>query len=375
MDKMNVKNRIVIIVALGVILVCFPVFLALIIYSGNIGSYNIYAKTYNAEIEVESVNNTQLTNDNLIKIGDKLYFNYKKPNLLTYGTYEISSNGAKRISWGIGPVIRDTDDMLEPITVYNGLLVSDRISYDCEKVYIKGFNGFFHNFSNQQAIDSDGAQCDYIRLECVENKNYFITSTNVYEESDGKLSELIDVYDKSDEKVFDYKILNIQDDSVYYAKGRDNNCIISSCNINTNLKKELCSLSVECQRVEKVFSYDNKLVVEVGYGYEDLSPNSYLRIYLIDILNNKASEVIYENNGSEYFGDSFVYDGVLYYADSEDNGGIYAFDLHNESKGKLYDGHVESIHILDSKWIYFTDDKAVLYRITHDGKTLENVFG
>lgn len=40
----------------------------------------------------------------------------------------------------------------------------------------------------------------------------------------------------------------------------------------------------------------------------------------------------------------------------------------------LYEGKVNSVHIFDSKWVYFTEEE-VLYRMTHDSKTVEKVFG
>lgn len=372
------RTKKTIIVILSIILsLCLILLIGLVVYSGNALFFNIYASTYNAQIGAESVNDTQLTDNKLVKIGDRLYYNYCTPNVLSYGTYEISSNGTNRISWGIGPVIRDTDQTLEPIAVYGGALVSDSTSYDFDSVYLRGFNETLHSFSNEIKIDTSGTQCNGERFECIDGKNYFITSTHVYEESGGKLKDIVNIYDKTDNEILDYKILNIHNGVAYYAKEDGSGCIIGSYSIDSGKKEQLCTLPVECERITNIFSDGKRLITEVGYGYENVtSPDSYLRLYFTDTEKDNTPRVLYENNGHEAYGRCLLYDGILYYNITEVDGGIYALDLNDVSHTeKIYDGCVGSIHILDSKWIYFTDDKEALYRITHDGKTLEKVFG
>lgn len=372
------RTKKTIIVILSIILsLCLILLIGLVVYSGNALFFNIYASTYNAQIGAESVNDTQLTDNKLVKIGDRLYYNYCTPNVLSYGTYEISSNGTRRISWGIGPVIRDTDQTLEPIAVYGGALVSDRTSYDFDSVYLRGFNETLHSFSNEIKIDTSGTQCNGERFECIDGKNYFITSTHVYEESGGKLKDIVNIYDKSDNEILDYKILNIHNGVAYYAKEDGSGCIIGYYSIDSGKKEQLCTLPVECERITNIFSDGKRLITEVGYGYENvISPDSYLRIYFTDTEKDNIPQVLYENNGSEAYGRCLLYGDALYYNVAEADGGIYMLDLDDVSHTeKIYDGFVGSIHILDSKWIYFTDDKEALYRITHDGKTLEKVFG
>lgn len=375
-ESKRMKKTLVVILSI-ILSVCLLWLVSSVVYSGNILFANIYAPTYNAEIGVDSVNDTQLTDNRLVKIGDTLYYNYKSSNILSYGTYEITSNGTERISWGNGPFISDTDNILEPIASYNGALVSDRASHDFNNVYIQGFNETLHSFSNEITIDTSGTQCNGERFECIDDKIYFITSTHVYEETDGKLNDIANVYDNSDSEILDYKILNINDGVVYYAKEDDEGCVICAYAIDGAEKEKLCTLPVACERISNIFSDGKKLIVEVGYGYEDVTAtDSYLRIYFIDTEKDKTPQVLYENGGSESYGRCLVYDGILYYNIAETDGGIYAIDLDDISHSeKIQDGYVESIHILDSKWLYFVDQNKALNRTTHDGKTAETVFG
>lgn len=69
-----------------------------------------------------------------------------------------------------------------------------------------------------------------------------------------------------------------------------------------------------------------------------------------------------------------MYNGVLYYNIAEADGGIYAVGLDDiTQREKIYSGYVASIHILDSEWIYFTDESNALSRITHDGDIVERI--
>lgn len=377
LEKSKRMKKTIIIIIVIILWLCLMLFIGSVVFTGNAVFFNIYASTYHAEIGEDSVNDSQLTDNQLQKIGDKLYYNYRVPNILGYGTYEITSSGAKRISWGIGPVIRDTDKLLDPIAVYNGTLVSDDIGYDFGNIYLYGYNGRSHSFSDQIIIDTDGTQCNGEQLECIDGKNYFITSTHVYEELDGKLKDIVNVYDKSDNVILDYKILNIHNGVAYYAKEDGDGCIIGTYSIDSGKKEKLCTLPVECERIGEIYSDGKKLIVESLYGYEDAtSPDSYLRLYFFDTEKDDAPQVLYENNGSEAYGRCLLYDSVLYYNIAEADGGIYALDLNDVSHTeKIYDSRVDSIHVLDSKWIYFTDENKALRRITHNGQTLEKVFG
>lgn len=66
----------------------------------------------------------------------------------------------------------------------------------------------------------------------------------------------------------------------------------------------------------------------------------------------------------------------------------YSLSSYNELKGCLETlnintgksktitkGNIEDISVFGDKWVYYTDEKCRLYRITHDGKTKEKVFG
>lgn len=374
--KSKRNKRILIIIAVIIFAVLLLWLIIPLIYSGNVGSFNIYASTYNAEISADSVDDTQLTDNKLVKIGDKLYYNYQA-NIFSYGTYEISSNGAKRIYWGAGPIVQDNDKVLEPIAVYDGMLVSDSISYDFSNIYINVYNASSCGFNNSISFDRSAITYSDVRLEYIDNKNYFITSTHVYQETGGQVTDIANVYDKGEDIIADYKILNLQGDIVYYAKGVDDECVIASYNIDTNTKKKLCTFSVECERINSIFSDGKNLIVEVGWGYTDAnSSESYLRLYYVDTEKNGTPQEIYKNDGSEAYGGCLMYNGVLYYNIAEADGGIYAVGLDDiTQREKIYSGYVASIHILDSEWIYFTDESNALSRITHDGDIVERIFG
>ena len=117
-----------------IIIATFVLAVCLVLFAG----YNLFysypfIKTYNVEISEDTLNlkySSEINGaGNLIKIGDKLYYNYEPMenfvDLLTYGLYEISSGGAHRVYWWWINITNTTNHF--PITVADN---SVAVTYD-----------------------------------------------------------------------------------------------------------------------------------------------------------------------------------------------------------------------------------------------------
>ncbi len=369
-------SRVVKFVLTAVVIITFLFSTYILFYNGV-----FFGKANNVEISFETISDIQSNNTNLVKIGDRLYYNYEPKDsfddLFTYGLYEITSSGAKRVYWG-GPKITDGSNLFRIDSAGDSLIrkFSDLPYNETPNGQIYKYNTFWHNFEvmNElsEAVPAPMRACRYV------DGAYFYYLTNaLYIQKEDKLEKIIDVWQTDDESIpVTYKYFIESSDMVYYIKpdGKkpdEGASIFCSYTVSQKKESEIRKIELPADDIAELYIDGDKIILGVvpEYSIED-NP-----LYMTSI--EKDGELTEVLNDHSPFGGTIVYDGMVYFIDfMSDSEGLYSVALNNPGKrNMLYEGRVMSIHIFDSQWIYFTDDKEVLYRITRDGKTLEKVFG
>ena len=112
--KKSKKNFVFLATILVVVIFTITFFIFKIIYAPNSNkielSKNVIDNTYN---------NYKLNYCDLLQIKNELYYNYNAQNSLTYGVYEISSKGSRRVYWegldlypSVNSIIKYKNDIL-----------------------------------------------------------------------------------------------------------------------------------------------------------------------------------------------------------------------------------------------------------------------
>lgn len=355
-----------------------------------------FGKSHRVEISADTIFNTQYNSGDLIKIGDKLYYNYEPTDslddLLTYGIYEISSLGSSRVYWK-GPQFHPCPSSnLFSLKAIEGEIIADgtTLLYDENNtVEIQKYNLFTKRLETYRKLETAYGE-EPRNFEYIDGVYFYESLNSLYMEKDGKLEKLFDTgyHGEAGPNTFSVngnilrETINLNNfcyvskDELYYTKSLEDTTTVCRYNIPDKKETEIASFEYPADDISYLFVTGDKAVICISSAKEYRES----KLYAVDLKSDKAPVRFMQkyNLYSTQFSQG-VLDGNMYIGSSGDFGtvkGIWAVDLNNpDNPKKIYDGDVYSVHILDNEWIYFTDGDCVLRRITHDGQTLEIVFG
>ena len=110
---------------------------------------------------------------------------------------------------------------------------------------------------------------------------------------------------------------------------------------------------------------DNYLYLELTHP--EKSSKNY--IYRIDLKTNNLTKLC-ETKGDVVLNG---YGEDAYIGLQGKDAGLYRCTDESEELTKLSDREIDTVYILDNKWVYYSDTVGTLYRVTKDGSTEEKV--
>lgn len=156
------------------------------------------------------------------------------------------------------------------------------------------------------------------------------------------------------------KVIDVQDECVYYNDGSFDYDMICSMDLNGGNKKKIIGGTFECR--------PHGLYINEGWIYycEDMDLNSINRI------RKDGSDKIKLNNGTA-FDSKPLYNNFIYYIDIEDRN-IYQMNLDGTNKTKLYGDEVYDFRIVND-YIFCLNSSfnENIYRINLDGSNKTNI--
>lgn len=304
----------------------------------------------------------------LARIDDKLYYSYDPVDRLKSGTYEISDNFTKRIYAGgtfLSPEVLNLD------VVGNGKILLNTKDgtveyFDVKNDEYKPFTKLKDDIANDREYKSafyiDGRQYLYSGDEPFG----IYTSYDIYACENDKLN----LYFSTD-KIGENNVSApcFDGDYIYFTASKDNGNGRENYLYKYNTKSGAAENKISISDSGNyITAFDGKAYSMV-YGEEGKN-----RLTVTDI-NAGNQKDIFATDGSAIVNGygGFVCMGVN--TDSDGKNGLYVIDAKTNELNRIYGEEVFGVYIVDDKWIYFTDENDLLYRIAPDGKTLEKVFG
>ena len=301
--------------------------------------------------------NNYITGGNLCRIGDNIYFNYRKSSI-NYGLAEIGLNGSKRIFWS-GIQLKPYFS-LGCLNSYGNNIVSEQNDYE----YYCYQNGkkttISQLFSENKYLLSNNLRTTPYGVLCVgltENKidnSIELGKTNVILYNNGKSQILFKDSEINDSYLNDAKYF--AEDAVYYI---GKNSKLHKLNLKTMQDEALMKLPKN--RVS--FIVENERLIlkteEHIYVYELSDPN-------------KQPDVIVKGDYDTVYN---VYNDKLYYCKRMNQDGVWEYDLNNKETKKLCNEQYSEIYIVDNESLLFTDNNSTLWKMSNQGGKAERVFG
>ena len=350
-DLMKKGIKVLSIVLISILLFCVCVYL-IFIYINRFPE----GKVILSKNEVDNDVNNSIAGGNLLKIGDKLYYNYSE-NYIDYGLTEISSLGSKRVYWK-GYLIDPGANPLNPLFRFNDKVST--ISY-----FNKNVLSFDPNknvmvnvpyLSNIQDLSSN--------LQIYKNDLYYIKNNNTGNTRGTSYGSQLEVYHNGKSKI----ILNCSVDAFYIAYG-----IIYYIDDNGSLR----SYNINSQNDQLVFALKSseilKLIVNSGYAVFEQGGSIY-KLNLNNVIQGEQL-ICTEKSPNDYsYGiNSFnIYNGNVYVCSYN---GLKEYSFTSNNVISLYDKYTEQCYIVDKDWVYFVVKNSALWRISNDKKTIEKIFG
>ena len=315
---------------------------------------------------VDNDYNNYLSNGNLVRIGDTLYYNYVR-SPFAYGLMEISESGSKRIYW-------------------EGLK-----------------SGYYR-------VSFPLRQCDGQLLMAPDEQTLFYSrKTKKFElyTAPSPIESLPICYQKSDDKIIYLvrdnpespqnerrRILLYQDGAItelaaapaiytFYMVGNDVYYLIQLDYEEFEFRKYNLLDKTDIS-IRKLYCYTEvyNFIIEGDYlvfaGCNELQNYAPYSIFKFNLnSSDKTVETVQSGkpHASDYMFDITAFNafnGHIYVASMF---GLTAYDVVTNESQRLYDGYVEECYIVDDTWVYFVNDNAELWRIPQIGGTAEKVYG
>ena len=304
--------------------------------------------------------NNCLAGGYLVRLDDKLYYNYDKIGSC-YGLIEISETGSKRVFWE--GYKWKYDVLLGFIRKENGELLmmhDDKVNRYIPETQTFEYSGIYKDIP-------------YIRLNFQKKGNeiYYLYC------SESHCGPIACYSEKGTEIVVNKDIgtFHIVGDNIFYIdserKDGKSISIFYKYNIIEKTETVICEMSEFYPYV--FFVEDNCIIFESS----NREKNNKHGVYKINLANEdiKIETVCaeYYNKPKDYMIRGInVFDKKIYVAS---NYGVECYDLSTNKGSQLCTKHAEKCYILDDKWVYFIDDKYVLWRVAQDGSVTEKVYG
>ena len=304
---------------------------------------------------VDNDYNNYLTSGNLVRIDDKLYYNYEK-NDFCHGLIEISSEGSKRIDWD-GVTILQTDHKTHPIRKYDGKLLSHK-HYDKNTITI--FNFKTEKFEENESLNSIPES----RLEFFKTDKGIVYITYDIHSADNDMA----IYANSkqsilaDDSVSGFAVVG---DDIYYSQSHIDEGVwsdkIKKYNLIDESYTEICDLSVYLP--SNIFVENNILIFDSYYA------DNQNGLYKIDLDFPNEVETVYLGDSMKRYN---VFENKIYIATEK---GVICHDLETNESISLCDKYAEECYLVDDKWVYFKGKRSSLWRVAQDGSIVEKVYG
>lgn len=296
---------------------------------------------------------------NLVRIDDKLYYNYEK-NGRQYGTIEISSAGSKRIFWmganwlypEILPVIRE----------YRGQLL---MFYEDEPRVYSAEKGEFIVDETLKAIP------DF-------NENFFVGNSGIFYTQKAEYMADSPLYCYDGQETFvvfsedlDRKSLYPADDGIVFYSNTDDT--VYKVLFDSLQVEEIASLTeTETSHLLNGISFDYVMYNMAFFAF--FSEDMYnLCSCDLETLEKKEIWTYSFKKEKPYFECAYKpYNNSVFIASEV---GIYRSDLLTEQTEKLSDAYGCQCYIVDDTWLYYVGKEAELWRIPQAGGEPELVYG
>ena len=308
---------------------------------------------------VDNEHNNYLSNldavGNLVRIGDKLYYNYYG-GYETYGLYEISAEGAERIYWnGYVPVLNRLgfEPTLYPIREYDGkLLMNTKLLYD-----VYGYNETTHERELQKAViqtyreatqsfEEDAFFCDIADIRNLMYQQTFFGF--VYESFDDDSLWVYADETGTNQLVSEYlHSFYVTGEHIYYIIQSKLNAPFVLHVLDWNRQTD----SVVCQWTE--YSYISYFFIEENNLIFMANSKESVPVLCKLDLNNPAPKetVLYAlQSDSSVISSWNVWNGTAYLCSKD---GLVACDLETGTYRVLCDKKIISCDIVDDTWVYF----------------------
>ena len=370
--------------------ICATIVVALALYLG-VCMYEIYRlpeghadatgaivdNSYNNFIaESDPINST----GDLIRIGDKIYYNYYG-SYASYGLYEITSSGAQRIHWdGHGPqaFLTGHQIMLYPIRAHAGkLLINTTVDrnyyvYKNETKEWELAQGSMQTYNAQAQTFEKTAEFDAISE--IHGLTYQETAFGFVYESSERSDLWVYTREGGPERIA------AEDVCAFYTVGKQIYYLtLTAADAPYELRVfdwEKKTDTVICEwanytNIPYFIVEGNNLIFVAGHSVQDTQS-----VYKLDLRNPTQKETaIYtiDKDDSTYIYSWNIWNGTVYLCTQK---GLIACDLDTGAHRVLCNKKTLECDIVDDTWIYFIEfDSRYLWRVPQSGGNAELVFG
>ena len=314
---------------------------------------------------VDNDYNNYLSRGNLVRIGDKLYYNYVRTGL-AYGLIEISESGSERVYWN-GPqfmLYRPTHDLRK---VDDNLVMA----YYDQILYFSPNTKELETYTPFSTIPGMT-----IEFQTVNEKLVYRSASDLDDLEVNTLSDLC-IYNSGLKEIV--AAANI---SAFYVVGNDVYYYVSeSYDIGEFRKYNLIDKTDISIRKNYRYSFVFDFMIEgdclIFTAKNEIQDNANISVYKIDL--NKPTQPLETIYAGKANADGYpdvraynVYNGTVYIAT---HSGLQAYDTATNECRTLYNRPVKECYIVDDLWVYFVNDNAELWRIPQIGGTAEKVYG
>ena len=327
-----------------------------------IGKTNSYVDGQYVE---NGYNNFVFNNGNLVRIDDRLYYNYNETNdLLNYGLYEISEAGCEKIKVTENFVLSDG---LYGMQGYNDLLLIGPADSDNK---IEAYSIKDKSFSSYALIDGSFEK-QIKQYYSFGDTAYAVTGSDVYKISDGTVDKIMDrsaVRNLNEQPYSDetdvFCGMYFTKDKIFYIDAKSGRM----CRFDTDSRETQKLFDIEAELQKQNLSaghLDYQFLVVRNYLIFLCSEETTTWFYTYDLQQNNIQKIDMDFDGLTQIN---VFNGQLVL--SNDDNGLYTYDLENQTLNKLSDLKAAEIYVVDDKYIYYKNPSRRLYRINPDsGKT------
>lgn len=317
-------------------------------------------------------NNSYLSQGNLARIDDKLYFNYYgNDSIFMYGLYEISGKTSNRIHWG-GPSFDPGSNLCELQVRGSDLLFSGYMD-EIKPLAVSGSkllpqidgNIFSMNLQSNKinklySIKIDGNSF-YGYYHIINNKIYIFTDDKIYISDDGvTVAEIFDGLSNVINKSAYEKLCYIKSDILLYV---DNNNYLIKYDLKNQRQISVVNLSelnAEPDAYGEVFDCNGKTIITT---YK----NDCVSVYIVDA----ETELLYKKQSVDsYYINS--YDDKVFI--SSKSIGLDVIDCNTGKLNSLIKSDVRDTYIVGDSWIYYVDTNGDLNRVPQSGGKFETIF-